>query len=82
MKFTRPNDLYDSKGIARGTAYAKLNPNSPQYDPTFPIPVRIGPRSVGWIESEIDDWIERQAQIARVKPGAKHSLASAERGEA
>jgi prophage regulatory protein len=23
----------------------------------FPKPVRLGPRAVGWVESEVDEWI-------------------------
>jgi prophage regulatory protein len=26
-------------------------------DPTFPRPVKIGPRASAWIESEVYDWI-------------------------
>ena len=28
-------------------------------DPDFPAPVPIGPRAVGWLESEIDSWLQR-----------------------
>jgi prophage regulatory protein len=36
-------------------------------DPTFPRPVKIGPRASAWVESEVMSWIEariasRQAQ--------------------
>lgn len=31
-------------------------------DPTFPKPVKIGPRASAWVESEIVEWIE--ARIA------------------
>ena len=27
----------------------------------FPKPIQLGPNSVGWLESEIDDWIDDQA---------------------
>ena len=27
-------------------------------DPTFPRPVKIGPRASAWVESEVYDWIE------------------------
>lgn len=29
---------------------------------TFPQQIRLGGRSVGWLESDIDDWIEEKAQ--------------------
>lgn len=62
-------------GIARSGLYARTNPDSQQYDPTFPLPIKIGPRSVGWIGEELDAWIERRAQTARVKPGASRKQA-------
>lgn len=34
-------------------------------DETFPKPVPIGQRRVGWRESEINAWIEAQAEKAR-----------------
>ena len=47
-------------GFSRSTIYAKLrcNPKRPgDFDPTFPKPISIGAKSVGWIESEVDDWV-------------------------
>ena len=45
-------------GQSRSTIYNKLNPKSPQYDPTFPKPIKLGARSIGWIEAEVQAWIE------------------------
>lgn len=55
-------------GLTRSTIYAKLkhNPKRPNdFDPTFPTPVPIGVRAVGWVESEIDDWLNAQIQKNR-----------------
>ena len=27
----------------------------------FPRPLQLGPASIGWLESEIDDWIQERA---------------------
>lgn len=48
-------------GLRRSTLYSRIA------EGTFPAPVRIGARSVGWVESEIDGWLrarlaEREAQ--------------------
>ncbi len=32
-------------------------------DPTFPKPVKIGPRASAWVESEVEEWIK--ARIAQ-----------------
>ena len=34
----------------------------------FPKPVRLGPRAVGWLESEIDDWIADRVAESRESP--------------
>lgn len=48
--------------------YAKMTPNPRRpgyYDPTFPKPVKIGVRAVGWVESEIEGWIAAQIDKGR-----------------
>ena len=47
-------------GLSRSTIYAKMakDPRRPgNYDPTFPRPVPLGGKSVGWLEHEIDAWL-------------------------
>lgn len=47
-------------GLSRSAIYAKMakNPKRPgDYDPTFPRPVSLGGKSVGWLEHEIDAWL-------------------------
>lgn len=45
-------------GLARSTIYDRLNPNSPRHDPSFPKPIRLGMTSVGWLQTEVDQWIQ------------------------
>lgn len=55
-------------GLSRSTIYAKLrrDPKRPgDYDPTFPTPVSIGAKAVGWIDAEIEAWIAAQIQKSR-----------------
>lgn len=56
-------------GLSRSTIYAKLrgNPKRPSdFDPTFPKPVAIGVRAVGWVEAEIEAWLAAQVQKSRI----------------
>jgi prophage regulatory protein len=36
---------------------------------TFPKPVSLGGRAVGWLEAEIQDWLQRRIEASR-KPAA------------
>lgn len=38
-------------GLSRSTIYLRIQ------EGTFPKPLNLGVRSVGWVESEIDDWL-------------------------
>lgn len=47
-------------GLSRSAIYARLKPNPKRpgdYDPTFPKPVSLGARSVGWVEEEVEAWL-------------------------
>lgn len=51
-------------GLSRSTLYAKMNPNSAYYDASFPQPVRLGKRAVGWREADIAAWLESRTTDA------------------
>lgn len=46
-------------GLSRSTIYQRINLN------TFPKPVSIGERAIGFVESEIQDWIKKQIEDSR-----------------
>ena len=49
-------------GLRRSTLYQRIS------EGTFPAPVGLGARAVGWIESEITDWLNgRIAERREVK---------------
>ncbi len=55
-------------GLSRSTIYAKLRPNPKRpndYDPTFPTPIPVGAKAVGWIESELEAWLVAQINKSR-----------------
>lgn len=56
-------------GISRSTIYDWMNPRSPRYDPTFPLPIKLSGSSsrgaVGWLESEICWWIDFRKTATR-----------------
>lgn len=57
-------------GLSRSTIYARLTPNPERpgdFDPSFPQPIRLGAKAVGWLEHEIDAWLA--AQVAKSRQG-------------
>lgn len=55
-------------GLSRSSIYARLRPNPKRpgdYDPTFPKPISVGAKAVGWIEAEIDAWLTAQVEKSR-----------------
>jgi len=76
MRLIRLNEVIDSTGLSRSTLYRFIS------EGTFPKPVPLGDRSVGWVDSEVHDWIlarieERdQAEGATARPIGHLSIAS------
>ncbi len=58
IKVLRIKDLIGKVGMARSTIYDRLNPKSPRYDSSFPKPIKLGLSAIGWLEHEVDAWIE------------------------
>jgi prophage regulatory protein len=51
MRIIRLKEVIDSTGLARSTIYKYIA------EGTFPKPVSLGDRCVGWVDSEVHDWI-------------------------
>lgn len=51
--------------LCRSSVYGRLDPKSRQYDATFPKPIKLGASAVGWIEEEIQTWIEAKIAATR-----------------
>ena len=46
-------------GLSRSTIYVRLEQGR------FPRPVSLGSRAVGWIESEVDEWMRERIERSR-----------------
>ena len=51
MRIIRLKQVIDATGLARSTVYKYIA------EGTFPKPISLGDRCVGWLESEVHDWI-------------------------
>ena len=46
-------------GLSRSTIYLRIS------EGTFPRPVSLGGRAVGWVESDIQQWLETRIEASR-----------------
>jgi prophage regulatory protein len=57
----RRRQVEQRTGLPRSTLYQYIK------DGDFPLPVRLGLRAVGWLESDISEWIA--ARVKQARPG-------------
>ena len=46
-------------GLSRSTIYLRIA------EGTFPKPVPLGARAVGWLQSDIEEWLHQQIKLSR-----------------
>lgn len=52
-------DVKRSTGLSRSTIYLRIAQG------TFPKPVNLGGRAVGWLEAEVQQWLQRRIEASR-----------------
>lgn len=55
IRILRRPEVERRTGLSRSTLYERMTEGH------FPRPIRLGPRAVGWIESEVDAWLAAQS---------------------
>lgn len=58
LRIIRLPDVKETTGLAKSTIYKKVAANE------FPKPIPLGSKSVGWLESEVQKWIENKVSEA------------------
>ena len=59
LKILRRKDVEEIVGLSRSTIYKLMSTGA------FPRSIRLGPRAVGWLLSDIEAWIEFRARDVR-----------------
>lgn len=49
----------DRSGLSRSTIYLRIKKGD------FPKPISLGDRAVGWLEKDIDDWLEQKIKNSK-----------------
>lgn len=45
-------------GLGRSAIYYLMDKNNPRHDPSFPRSIKISSHAIGFIEAEVDAWLE------------------------
>jgi prophage regulatory protein len=69
-KILRLPIVLDRTGLSRSTVYLRVSEGK------FPRPVSLGARAVGWIETEVEEWIAGQIDVSREILGHKSGMNS------
>jgi prophage regulatory protein len=69
-KIIRPNEIKDYVGFSKNTAYRLMKLGQ------FPPRLQLGPSAVGWLSTEIDEWLASRPvidadNVRKVAVGAK-----------
>lgn len=63
-KILRLRRVIETTGLAKSTIYKKIS------DKEFPSQISLGGKAVGWLESDVEKWIEGRVLIAANDNGA------------
>jgi prophage regulatory protein len=58
-KILRRREVESRVKLSRSTIYLRVSQG------TFPKPIHLGRRAVGWLEVEVDEWLDRQIAESR-----------------
>ena len=58
-KILRLPALKARTGLSRSTIYLRISQRR------FPKPISLGGRAVGWLETEVNDWLNQQIEASR-----------------
>ncbi len=65
LEILRRREVEKQTGLSRSTIYQRIREKS------FPLPISLGSKSVGWIKSEIDEWIAERVKFSRPSYSAR-----------
>jgi prophage regulatory protein len=63
LSIIRRKQVEARTGLSRSTIYLRVS------EGTFPRPVNLGARAVGWVESEVSAWLQSRIEESRDRGG-------------
>lgn len=64
-KSLRLKALLEKIQVSRSTVYLWMNKSSPYFDPTFPLPFKLGRTLLAWDCEEVDAWLLERMRSRR-----------------
>ena len=61
IKIVRLPKVKEMTGLSRSSIYLRISEN------TFPKQINLGGRAIGWLESDIQDWINQRIVESRIE---------------
>jgi prophage regulatory protein len=58
-KILRLPTVKQTTGLSRSTIYLRISKNE------FPTPISLGGRAVGWLETDINNWLSEKVEASR-----------------
>lgn len=62
LRILKIDEVLEMTSLSRATHFAKLNAKSKSYDPDYPKPLKLGRRSVGYVEQEVINWLRARME--------------------
>jgi len=62
LKILKIKEVLEMTSLSRATHFAKLDEKSKSFDPDYPKPIKLGVRSVGYVEQEVIDWLQTRME--------------------
>jgi len=59
FKIIRRPDVEAITGLSRSSIYEKMDKG------IFPRPIKLGKRSVGWLQHEVAEWVKNRVSVTR-----------------
>jgi len=63
LSFLRLPEVKARTGLSRSTIYAYIQASK------FPNSISLGPRAVGWLESDLDAWMAERIELSHANDG-------------
>ena len=64
-RLIRRTELQQIIGLSRSTIYDRMDPLSTRFDENFPRPVKLGRSAVGWLQAEVDEYVDHLVRRSR-----------------